>query len=192
MIGGTSALAEKLGESLQWYSGNHVKRLDVRSQGIFLDSEKAALGPFSRVICAVQANQLDFLPPNFSRERKLLSSFSYDTGTLWTHRDQRFMPRKRNNWRALHYQMSEGLDLSMFTVWVNSIEPTIPGSEPVFQTWNPLLEPEPQTVLSAVPLQRAVVSQKNSALISELARIHKEPDRRVFFVAPTPHPVCLF
>ena len=181
MSGGTRALAGKLGESLKWYSGNHVKRLDIRSQGIFLHSEKAALGPFSRVICAVQANQLDFLPPNFSRERKLLGSFSYDTGTLWTHRDHRFMPQRRNDWRPLHYQMSDGFDPSMFTVWVNPIEPTLSGSEPVFQTWNPLFEPEPQTVLSRVPLQRAVVSRQNSALLSELARIHKEPDRRVFF-----------
>ena len=181
MSGGTRALAGKLGESLKWYSGNHVKRLDIRSQGIFLHSEKAALGPFSRVICAVQANQLGFLPPNFSRERNLLSSFSYDTGTLWTHRDHRFMPQRRNDWRPLHYQMSDGFDPSMFTVWVNPIEPTLAGSEPVFQTWNPLFEPEPQTVLSAVPLQRAVVSRQNSALLTELARIHKEPDRRVFF-----------
>lgn len=45
----------------------------------------------------------------------------------------------------------------MFTVWVNAIEPTLVDASPVFQTWNPLYNPDPKTVLAQIPLQRAVV-----------------------------------
>ena len=93
--GGTKALAEKLGEGLNWQNGIRVDKLVEKSSGIFLHSKNAGFGPFDYVICAVQANQLDFLPEQYARESQLLNSFPYDSGTLWAHRDVRFMPERK-------------------------------------------------------------------------------------------------
>ena len=179
--GGTKALAEKLGEGLNWQNGIRVEKLVEKSSGIFLHSQNAGFGPFDYVICAVQANQLNFLPEQYSSESKLLNSFPYDSGTLWVHRDVRFMPERKQDWSPLHYQMDKDFSQSMFSVWVNPIEPTISHHEPVLQTWNPLFEPKSEKVIVAVPMERAVVNQGSHHLLKDLDLLHKLPSRKVFF-----------
>ena len=179
--GGTKALAEKLGEGLNWQNGIRVDKLVEKSSGIFLHSKNAGFGPFDYVICAVQANQLDFLPEQYARESQLLNSFPYDSGTLWAHRDVRFMPERKQDWSPLHYQMDKEFRQSMFSVWVNPIEPTISHHQPVFQTWDPLFEPESEKVIAAVTMERAVINQDSQNLLRELDLLHKLPSRNVFF-----------
>ena len=179
--GGTKALAEKLGEGLNWQNGIRVEKLMEKSTGIFLHSQKMRFGPFDYVICAVQANQLNFMPEQYSSESKLLNSFPYDSGTLWVHKDIRFMPERKQDWTPLHYQMNKDFSQSMFSVWVNPIEPTISNHEPVLQTWNPIFEPKPERVIVSVPMERAVVNQSNHYLLEELDLLHKLPSRKVFF-----------
>ena len=179
--GGTKALAEKLGEGLNWQNGIRVDKLVEKSSGIFLHSKNAGFGPFDHVICAVQANQLDFLPEQYARESQLLNSFPYDSGTLWAHRDVRFMPERKQDWSPLHYQMDKEFRQSMFSVWVNPIEPTISHHQPVFQTWDPLFEPESEKVIAAVTMERAVINQDSQNLLRELDLLHKLPSRNVFF-----------
>ena len=179
--GGTKALAEKLGEGLNLQKGIRVEKLVEKSSEIFLHSKNATFGPFDYVICAVQANQLNFLPEQYSSESKLLNSFPYDSGTLWVHRDVRFMPERKQDWSPLHFQMDKDFSQFMFSVWVNPVEPTIFHHEPVLQTWNPLFEPKSEKVIVAVPMERAVVNQGNHNLLKELDLLHKFPYRNVFF-----------
>ena len=179
--GGTKALADKLGEGLNFQKGIRVEKLVEKSSGIFLHSQNATFGPFDYVISAVQANQLNFLPEQYSSESKLLNSFPYDSGTLWVHRDVRFMPERKQDWSPLHFQMDKDFSQFMFSVWVNPIEPTIAHHEPVLQTWNPLFEPKSEKVIVAVPMERAVVNQGNHNLLKELDLLHKFPSRKVFY-----------
>jgi len=179
--GGTKALAEKLGEGLNLQKGIRVEKLVEKSSEIFLHSKNATFGPFDYVICAVQANQLNFLPEQYSSESKLLNSFPYDSGTLWVHRDVRFMPERKQDWSPLHFQMDKDFSQFMFSVWVNPVEPTIFHHEPVLQTWNPLFEPKSEKVIVAVPMERAVVNHGNHNLLKELDLLHKFPSRNVFF-----------
>ena len=179
--GGTKALAEKLGKGLNLKSGVCVEDLSEKSAGIFLRSQNKDFGPFNNVICAVQANQLEFLPKQYDLERKILRAFPYDSGTLWVHSDKRFMPKRKKDWSALHYQVKRDLSNSMFSVWVNPIEPTIAKHDPVFQTWNPIFEPKPEKVYKAVPMERAVVSGENQNLLKKLTHLHQLPSRKVFF-----------
>ena len=76
----------------------------------------------------------------------------------------------------------------MFTVLVNAVEPTLAAAEPVLQTWNPLYEPDPETVLARVPLQRAVVHTGTAEIHRTLAGWHAEPDRRVFYSGSWAYP----
>ena len=179
--GGTKALAEKLGKGLNLKSGVCVEDLSEKSAGIFLRSQNKDFGPFNNVICAVQANQLEFLPKQYDLERKILRAFPYDSGTLWVHSDKRFMPKRKKDWSALHYQVKRDFSNSMFSVWVNPIEPAIAKHDPVFQTWNPIFEPKPEKVYKAVTMKRAVVSGENQNLLKELTHLHQLPSRKVFY-----------
>ncbi len=181
IAGGTKALAEKLGAGLNWESSVFVEVLSEKSEGIFLDSKNKKFGPFDNVICAVQANQLNFLPNQYDVELKILKSFPYTSGSLWIHNDMRFMPKRKRDWSALHYQVKKDFSNSMFSVWVNPIEPSIARHEPVLQTWNPILEPRQENVYKTLTMERAVVSTENQNLLEQLNHLHQLPFRKVFF-----------
>ena len=93
----------------------------------------------------------------------------------------RFMPKSNKDWSALHYQVKKDFSNSMFSVWVNPIEPSIAKHEPVLQTWNPIFEPKQENVYKTLTMERAVVSGENQNLLKELNHIHQLPSRKVFF-----------
>ena len=180
--GGTSALVDGLSKDLHIHSGSPVAQVEEDEEGVEVYNQRGEGGVFDRVIVATQANQLSFLDnTQFGDERKMLANIGFDSGELWVHQDPRFMPAKKQDWTGLNFQMDEALEKPMFTVWVNKVEPTLDGSSPVFQTWNPLFEPNPNTVLARVPLDRAVVHSGTSRVHKALAQWHRQPDRKVFF-----------
>ena len=187
--GGTPALVAGLARDLALIAGSPV--VSVRRDGDIMTVRNARGDVVSadHVIVATQANQLGFLDPEaHARELDLLSAIRFDRGELWVHRDTRFLPARRQDWSALNYRMDRGLKQAMFTVLVNAVEPTLPGDAPVLQTWNPLFEPDPSTVIARVPLARAVVHGGTRAAQDALAALHAEPDRRLFFCGSWAYP----
>lgn len=180
--GGTSALVAGLAQDLPIHSGSPVVQVEEGDQGVLVYNERGEGDVFDRVIVATQANQLGFLDDRqFGQERKLLEHIGFVSGELWVHQDRRFMPSQQREWTALNFQMDEDLEKPMFTIWVNQVEPSLRGKAPVFQTWNPLFEPDPATVLARVPLQRAVVHSGTARVHQALGQWHRQPGRRVFF-----------
>jgi len=180
--GGTSALVRRLAKDLPLRSGSPVTQVEKVHDGVRVFNRRGEGGVFDRVIVATQANHLDFLDDTqFGDERELLETIRFDSGELWVHQDPRFMPSKKQDWSALNFQMDEALEKPMFTVWVNQVEPSLDRSAPVFQTWNPLFEPDPDTVLARVPLQRAVVHHGTARVHEALDQWHRQPGRKVFF-----------
>lgn len=187
--GGTTALVTALATGLDFYSGSPVMVVSQDAAGVLVKNQRGEGGHFDRVIVATQANQLDFLDPGlFAREVATLQAIRFDHGELVVHSDSRFMPRRRSEWTALNYLMSKDLQQSMFTVWVNAVEPTIANAPPVFQTWNPLFAPAPELTLARVPLARAVVHGGTERALTELHRLHGEAGRRVFFCGSWAYP----
>lgn len=180
--GGTSALVKGLTEQLNIISGSPIRQLRYEGEGVHVENERGEGGHYDRVILAVQANQIGFLDDQqFALEKQLLAKVRFDSGELWIHQDERFLPAKRADWTALNFQMDEQLRKPMFTVWVNAVEPTLEGKAPVFQTWNPLYEPRTDATLARIPLQRAVVHSGMAQVYRQLDAWHQQPDRKVFF-----------
>ncbi len=180
--GGTPALVDGLARDLTFVSGSPVIGVVQDDQGVVVKNQRGEGGRFDRVIVATQANQLGFLDPvQFSRELNAMKAIRFDHGELVVHSDTRFLPARREDWTALNYFMREDLSAAMFTVWVNAVEPSIADAPPVLQTWNPLFPPDPEHVIARVPLARAVVHSGTRQAHAELARLHAESGRRVFF-----------
>jgi len=180
--GGTSALVQGLATGLPLHGGSPVAQVEAGRQGVKVYNDRGEGGVFDRVVVATQANHLHFLDDmQFGDERAMLENIRFDSGELWVHQDPRFMPSKKQDWTALNFQMDKAMDKPMFTVWVNPVEPTLQGRAPVFQTWNPLFEPDPDTVLARVPLERAVVHPGTARVHEALDRWHRQPGRQVFF-----------
>jgi len=180
--GGTRALVEGLSRDLAFHSGSPVVRVQPDASGVLVENSAGQGGRFDRVILATQANQTPFLSrESFARELEVLGRFEFDSGELLVHRDTRCMPKRQSDWTALNYLMDRDLKQSMFTVWVNPVEPSIAEAEPIFQTWNPILPIADDKIVSRVPLQRAVTTLRNRKAWEDLKRLQAEPDRRVFF-----------
>jgi uncharacterized protein len=182
LAGGTSALVEALARDIPACLDSAVTRVVPDGDGINVMNDHGEGGCFDRVIVATQANQLDFLDSSpFADEREVLGKIPYASGELWVHSDERFMPTRRSDWTALNFQMDRSLNESMFTVWVNAVEPSLVDKAPVFQTWNPLFEPASEAILVRVPMQRAVVTRATGPVLRQLGKWHAQADRRLYY-----------
>jgi uncharacterized protein len=182
LAGGTSALVEALARDIPACLDSAVISVVADGNGIAVHNDRGEGGRFDRVIVATQANQMAFLNSDpFADERAVLEQIPYASGELWVHSDEHFMPAQQSDWTALNFQMDRNLDQSMFTVWVNAVEPSLSDKGPVFQTWNPLFEPAPETVLARVPMQRALVTRATGPVLRQLEKWHAQPDRRLYY-----------
>jgi uncharacterized protein len=182
LVGGTPALVDGLVKELEIRAPERVVSVTPGADGVTVTTASGTSEVFDRVFIATQANHVaGFLDPSQERERAVLGRFRYDSGELVVHRDTRFMPPRRDDWTALNYLVYRDKSRSMFTVWVNPVEPSLAGAEPVFQTWNPLFSPSPETVLAAVKLQRAVVDAESAKAHADLESLHAEPGRQIYF-----------
>jgi uncharacterized protein len=187
--GGTAALADALARGTLCHLGSRVTEVRQSRAGVEVVNARGDGGRFDAVIVATQANQLAFLDAaQFGTERQLLQGIPYARGELVVHRDARFMPRHRRDWAALNFQMDAAMQRSTFTVWVNAVEPTLADKAPVFQTWNPQVEPAAESLLLRQPLQRSVVNGGTRGILRQLRQWHREPGRRLFYCGSWAHP----
>lgn len=180
--GGTPALVDALTRDIHIQSGAKVTRVEYQGQQVLVENEQHEQALYDYVIVATPTSQLGFLnTQQFQAELELLQQFEVDQGELVIHRDQRFMPKHRADWTVLNYAMDKGFSQSMFTIWINAIEPSLVGKPAVFQTWNPLFEPDAAQVVSRVKLSRAVVNANTARLVAQVKHMQRNPARRVFF-----------
>lgn len=181
--GGTPALVDKLIEGINIQSGAAITRVHQQEDGVIVENSEGQSQTFDRVVIATPTTKVqDFLDnQQFAEDIELLKQFKFEQGDLVIHTDQTVMPPKRKDWSVLSYMMDRKFTRQQFTVWLNSIEPTLVGKSPVFQTWRPVTPIDPKKIISTVTLTRAVVDSKTVALNKELQQRHHQDNRKVFF-----------
>lgn len=181
--GGTPALVDKLVENIDIHSGSSITKIVEQGEQVLVENAAGETGYFDRVIVATPTTKIhDFLDPvQFADDIALLEQFRFEQGDLVIHTDTSAMPPKRKDWSVLNYLMERNFSRQQFTVWLNSIEPSLVGKTPVFQTWRPISEIDPKKIISTVTLTRAVVDAQTVGLNTELQQRHRDPNRKVFF-----------
>lgn len=181
--GGTPALVDKLVENIDIHSGSSITKIVEQGEQVLVENAAGETGYFDRVIVATPTTKIqDFLDPvQFADDIALLKQFRFEQGDLVIHTDSSAMPPKRKDWSVLNYLMERNFSRQQFTVWLNSIEPSLVGKTPVFQTWRPISEIDPKKIISTVTLTRAVVDAQTVGLNTELQQRHRDPNRKVFF-----------
>ncbi|MBJ7436670.1 MAG: FAD-dependent oxidoreductase [Acinetobacter sp.] len=181
--GGTPALVDKLIENINIQSGSAISKVTEQGDKVLVENNKGKQQLFDRVVVATPTTKIEeFLDPvQFADDIALLKQFRFEQGQLVIHTDPSVMPPKRKDWSVLSYMMDRKFTRQQFTVWLNSVEPSLVGKNAVFQTWQPVTEIDPKKVISTVTLTRAVVDSQTVALNKELQQRHKSPNRKVFF-----------
>lgn len=181
--GGTPALVDKLIEGIEIHNGAAITQVQEQEHGVLVANAAGGKRIFDRVIVATPTNKIeDFLDAQqFADDIALLKQFKFEQGKLVIHTDQTVMPPKRKDWAVLSYMMDRKFTRQQFTVWLNSVEPSLVGKTAVFQTWQPVTDIDPKKVISTVTLTRAVVDSHTVALNKELQQRHKDSNRKVFY-----------
>ena len=181
--GGTPALVDKLIENINIQSGSAISKVTEQGDKVLVENNKGEQQLFDRVVVATPTTKIEeFLDPvQFADDIALLKQFRFEQGQLVIHTDPSVMPPKRKDWSVLSYMLDRTFTRQQFTVWLNSVEPSLVGKNAVFQTWQPVTEIDPKKVISTVTLTRAVVDSQTVALNKELQQRHKSANRKVFF-----------
>lgn len=137
---------------------------------------------FDHVVMATQANQTARILKRASAdERAVLGAFRYEPSRVVVHNDVRLAPPGGEAcWAPVNFLLADTASTPMATIWLNAIQ-ALPGRDPVFQSWNPIIEPEPGTVLAEARFERPVVDAGSLQGLEKLAALHEQPDRRIWF-----------
>lgn len=181
--GGTPALVDKLIAGIDIHNSSAITQIKEQDHGVLVENALGEQYVFDRVIVATPTNKIEqFLDAEqFADDIALLKQFKFEQGNLVIHTDQSVMPPKRKDWAVLSYMMDRKFTRQQFTVWLNSVEPSLVGKTAVFQTWQPVTDIDPKKVISTVTLTRAVVDSHTVALNKELQQRHKDSNRKVFY-----------
>lgn len=181
LVGGTRSLATALSRECEIIPNAKVDFVTAdqkKVKVIFSGTELL----FDKVFVACQPHEVDFLDPQiFSEQAFLMKKFPYSEGSLVTHSDSRLMPGNKRDWAALNYLIEQPSESSMWTVWLNSIEPSLANSPDLFQTWNPSIEPDESKVLSNIKLRRSIVNIQTSDYLEQLRSINQRGVGSVYF-----------
>lgn len=181
--GGTPALVDKLIAGIDIHNSSAITQIKEQDHGVLVENALGEQYVFDRVIVATPTNKIEqFLDAEqFADDIALLKQFKFEQGNLVIHTDQSVMPPKRKDWAVLSYMMDRKFTRQHFTVWLNSVEPSLVGKTAVFQTWQPVTEIDLKKIISNVSLTRAVVDSHTVALNKELQQRHKDLKRKVFY-----------
>lgn len=176
---GISDVVAKLSEGIDDIRlGSPVEEIVPGPEGVRVRSGGEE-GFFDHVVIATQANHALRMLRCSAAEREALSSFTYQSSVVVMHSDERLAPPDRRVWGPVNFILAPGREMPMATIWMNSVHPDLPTD--IFQTWNPIVEPRPDRVISKVVVERPVVDPAALNGLTLIDKLHTERDRRVWF-----------
>jgi len=94
----------------------------------------------------------------------------YESKRVVLHTDASLMPANTRDWSPLNLFVDAADDAASVTVWMNQIDDDLRTAlpAPLFQTWNPCVEPDPSTVVADYAFERPVVTAASVEAIAEL------------------------
>ena len=182
VVHGTREVVGRLTEPLaEVRCGVQVRAIRPVVDGVEVQWEGGAQR-FDHVVIATQANQAaPMLDAAYHRERDALERFAYESSEVAVHTDPRLAPLERRHWAPVNLIQSADHDKPMATIWMNRVQPALRDASPVFQTWNPIREPRPETVRARSRFERPVVNAASLVGAREIAMLHAQHGRRLWF-----------
>ena len=160
--------------------GTQVVAVAATNDGVDVETDHA-LERFDHVVMASQANQsAALLCGTTGNEHRILKNFHYEPSQVIVHNDANLAPKGGpTNWAPVNFLMSKSASTPMATIWLNAIQP-LPASHTIFQTWNPVVEPESDSVFGIAEFERPVVTETTLRALHDFNSLHEQPGRRIW------------
>ncbi|MFD2229531.1 FAD-dependent oxidoreductase [Alkalimarinus sediminis] len=137
---------------------------------------------FDHVVVAVQANQaVKMISKDETEAKKLLSKIPYERSEVVVHGDIDLIPKAEDDRAPVNFLLEQKQNKPMASIWLNKIYPSLNDGSPLFQTWNPVMEPKKETVLGRSHFERPTVNLESLAAVKSLNRLQKENDRQIWY-----------
>lgn len=145
VVGGSREYVSRLSESFSdsIHLGRPVNSIRRSADAVTVIDASGQGERFDHVVLASHADQsLAILSEPSPEERRLLSSFRYETNIAWLHRDPLLMPKRRKAWASWSYLADRRHSSGTVAVsyWMNQLQ-HLPTREPVLVTLNPWQAP---------------------------------------------------
>jgi len=184
---GTRAVVSRLVKNLsELRLGTPVRNVRPHADHIEIAYETTAgqlrSDRFDHVILATQANHLgQLLDPSLAAELEIGQLFDYEPVTICLHQQPHGMPLKQSQWSTFNFTFDADQRWANCTVWLNRFHDDWPMASNLFQTISPSGQHLPTEVLTTSRLERPVVRVGTLQALHRLAKLHRQPNRRIWF-----------
>ena len=139
-----------LGDRLQLNSAVHS--ISPFGDKVRIDVQGGPTSVYDEVILATHSDTaLDLLDPSYEDKRFLLRSVRYRPNTIYLHRDESLMPKRKAAWASWNVIKQDGPDICL-TYWMNRLQ-NLDKDKPLFVTLNP--ETPPAADLTFATMEKA-------------------------------------
>ena len=182
--GGTKVFEEKLMSRIdQCYFASVVGKLeqDSSSNKMVIHSNHGELS-FDHVVIATEPQDaMRLLGDKWNVERDLISKVPWFETQMLMHTDRNLMPPRQGMWAPVNLFWDKEQDRSSATIWMNQIEQDGLKLE-LFQSWDPLIEPDPDQVLAKRTFKRSLATSESQKAMGELQDLMKKQKERKLWI----------
>jgi len=160
--------------------GEPVRRVIPEDDRVEVVSASGRSDRFDQVVLAVRADQAADLLPDDRELGRILRRVPHESSRVVVHRDPRLAPRDRRAWSPVNFVVDPDGDAPMATIWLDRVQPGLGTGPALFQTWNPVREPDPDTVVAEARFVRPVVELETRDVPGLLTGLQDDPHRRIW------------
>jgi len=164
------------------HCNSRIEKITKQNRRVKVQESNGKEHLFDHVVIAVQANQaIKLISEDESNACMLLNKIPYERSEVVVHGDTGLIPEAEKDKAPVNFLVDKTRDKPMASIWLNEIYPSLKGRSPLFQTWNPLIEPKDGTVLGRSYFERPTVNLESLAAIRSLNKLHQEGDRKIWY-----------
>ncbi len=185
ILGGSEALENKVRTRItDTHFETSVGQLKMSADGekitVYSDLGKQ---DFDHVIVATEPTHAQKLAADvYPSEFELIGKVpTYDTHMVM-HTDRKLMPKNDSSWAPVNMFWDPVSQKSSATLWMNQLEAHSDLQSSIFQSWDPIVEPDESMVLARRTFRRSLASSSSQSATKELrSRMAEIKDRRLWF-----------
>jgi predicted NAD/FAD-binding protein len=180
-VGGSEDVIRRLlAPAREVRTGTAVQSIAHDARGVAVTDGSGHVERYDHVILAAPADRAADLIQGDDPLREVLARVPHESSRVVVHRDARLAPWDRSAWRPVNFIVSDDHAAPMATIWLNRVQDGLEGRPPVFQSWNPLVEPDPALVITEAEVSRPVVTLDTRDVPQRLAALQDDPERRIW------------
>jgi len=180
-VGGSKdVIGRLLAPAAEVRTGVAVHRITQDDDGVRVVDQAGGVRRYDQVVLATPADRGAELLEGDDPLRSVLSRVPHESSRVVVHRDPRLAPRDRSSWRPVNFIVSDDHPAPMATIWLNRVQDGLEGGTDLFQTWNPVVEPDPALVITEAVVSRPVVTLATRDVPARLAALQHDPDRWIW------------